>query len=38
MPARLLGQRLCNRFKFLAIKNPAHEAGFFIVLMQLKYS
>jgi hypothetical protein len=36
MPVRLLGQRLFNRFKSSAIKNPAQEAGFFYDLELLK--
>jgi hypothetical protein len=36
MQVRPLGRRLFNVFKFLAIKNPAQEAGFFMILNYLK--
>jgi hypothetical protein len=36
MLVRLLGQRLFKVFKFSAIKNPAQEAGFFMILNYLK--
>ena len=37
MQERPLGRRSSNAFKFLIIKNPAEEAGFFYDLERLQY-